>query len=131
MLHRAPFGSLERFIGVLIEHCGGNFPAWLAPVQVQVLPVGQSFNEYALSVTGELKNAGLRAECDLRHEKIGYKIRSAEMQKVPYMLVVGERELDSGTVALRRHGAGDQGSFTVEAFVASAKLEISEATGAS
>ncbi len=129
MIHRAPFGSLERFIGVLIEHCGGNFPAWLAPVQVQVLPVGQSFNEYAARVTQELKNAGLRAECDLRHEKVGYKIRSAEMQKVPYMLVVGEREMESGTVAMRRHGEGDQGSLSVADFISAAKNEINLATG--
>ena len=130
MIHRAPFGSLERFIGVLIEHCGGNFPAWLAPVQVQVLPVGQSFNDYAAKITQELKNEGLRAECDLRHEKVGYKIRSAEMQKVPFMLVIGEREMESDTVSVRRHGDGDQGSLSLAEFIASAKVEIKKATGA-
>lgn len=124
MIHRAPFGSLERFIGVLIEHCGGNFPSWLAPVQAQVLPVGQSFNEYAEQVTAKLKEAGVRAESDLRHEKVGYKIRSAEMAKVPYMLIVGEREMDSGSVSVRRHGEGDLGSQTQEDFLVSIKSEI-------
>jgi threonyl-tRNA synthetase len=127
MIHRAPFGSLERFIGVLIEHCGGNFPAWLAPVQVQVLPVGQSFNEYAQEVKKELIATGLRAECDLRHEKIGYKIRSAEMQKVPFMLVVGEREMQNRTVSVRRHGEGDLGSVTISDFISLAKVEINKA----
>ncbi|MBO6575664.1 MAG: threonine--tRNA ligase [Rhodothermales bacterium] len=117
MIHRAPFGSLERFIGVLIEHCGGNFPVWLAPVQVAVLPVGQDFEGYAQEVAAKLQEAGIRVETDLRNEKVGYKIRSAEMQKVPYMLVVGGREMESGTVAVRRHGEGDQGSMDIQAFL--------------
>ena len=129
MIHRAPFGSLERFIGVLIEHCGGNFPTWLAPVQVQVLPVGQTFNEYALQVTQDLKKAGLRAECDLRHEKVGYKIRSAEMQKVPYMLIVGEREMENKAVSVRRHGEGDLGSVALSDFVETAFADINQAIG--
>ncbi len=131
MIHRAPFGSLERFIGVLIEHCGGNFPAWLAPVQVQVLPVGQSFNDYAEQITKELLLSGLRVECDLRHEKVGYKIRSAEMQKVPYMLIVGEREMANHAVSVRRHGDGDLGGMSTTDFIALANREINEAIGAS
>ena len=124
MIHRAPFGSLERFIGVLIEHCGGNFPTWLAPVQVQVLPVGQDFEAYAEYVVGKLREADLRAEADLRNEKIGYKIRAAEMAKVPYMLVVGSREMENGTVSVRRHGEGEQDTVTVEAFVAHVRDEV-------
>ncbi len=127
MIHRAPFGSLERFIGVLIEHCGGNFPTWLAPVQVQVLPVGQSFNEYAEAVVERLRNAGFRAEADLRHEKVGYKIRGAELQKTPYMLIVGQQEMDADTVSVRRHGQGDQGSESVDAFIALLQAEVTAA----
>lgn len=127
MIHRAPFGSLERFIGVLIEHCGGNFPTWLAPVQVQVLPVGQSFNDYADSVTERLRAAGFRAESDLRHEKVGYKIRGAEMQKTPYMLIVGQQEMDAGSVSVRRHGEGDQGTESVDAFIELLQTEINAA----
>src|SRR5690606_9475135 len=92
MIHRAPFGSLERFIGVLIEHCGGNFPTWLAPVQVAVLPIGQDYAAYADHVAAELRKAGLRVEVDQRNEKIGYKIRQAEVAKTPYMLVIGAKE---------------------------------------
>jgi len=127
MIHRAPFGSLERFIGVLIEHCGGNFPTWLAPVQVQVLPVGQSFNDYAESVVDRLRAAGFRAEADLRHEKVGYKIRSSEMTKTPYMLIVGQQEMDNGSVSVRRHGEGDQGSESLDAFLALLKAEVDAA----
>jgi threonyl-tRNA synthetase len=129
MIHRAPFGSLERFIGVLIEHCGGNFPTWLAPLQVKVLPIGQDFNAYAEKVTKRLQKAGFRAETDLRHEKVGYKIRSAEMQKIPYMLVVGQSEMDSDSVAVRRHGAGDQGVEKIDAFIALLQAEIDAAFG--
>ena len=129
MIHRAPFGSLERFIGVLIEHCGGNFPTWLSPLQVKVLPIGQDFNAYAEKVTKRLQKAGFRAETDLRHEKVGYKIRSAEMQKIPYMLVVGQSEMDSDSVAVRRHGAGDQGAEKVDAFIARVQAEIDAAFG--
>ncbi|MGB1049366.1 MAG: threonine--tRNA ligase [Rhodothermales bacterium] len=127
MIHRAPFGSLERFIGVLIEHCGGNFPTWLAPVQVQVLPVSQTFNAYAEKVVAHLQSAGFRAEADLRHEKVGYKIRAAEMQKTPYMLIVGQQEMDGNSVSVRRHGEGDQGSETLEAFLALLGAEVSAA----
>ncbi|MDE2997357.1 MAG: threonine--tRNA ligase [Bacteroidota bacterium] len=127
MIHRAPFGSLERFIGVLIEHCGGNFPSWLAPVQARVLPIGQDFNEYAEQVTEQLKAAGFRAEADTRHEKVGYKIRGAEMQKIPYMLIVGQKEMETGSVAVRRHGEGDLGVETMDAFISRIKSEIDAA----
>ncbi len=127
MIHRAPFGSLERFIGVLIEHCGGNFPTWLAPVQVAVLPVGQDFENYADEVAAQLLEAGLRIETDKRNEKVSYKIRGAEVQKIPYMLVVGKREMDEGTVAVRRHGEGDLGAQSTDEFVALILEEINSA----
>ncbi|TDI74517.1 MAG: threonine--tRNA ligase [Bacteroidetes bacterium] len=126
MIHRAPFGSLERFIAVLIEHCGGKFPIWLAPVQVTVLPVGRDFESYAELTVATLREVGIRADVDLRNEKVGYKIRHAEMQKVPYMLVVGERERDGNTVSVRRQGHGDQGSKTIEAFIKEIKTEMEE-----
>ncbi len=129
MIHRAPFGSLERFIGVLIEHCGGNFPTWLAPVQVSVLPVGQDFEAYAHEVAARLRDEGIRVETDTRNEKVGYKIRSAELQKNPYMLIVGAREQEAGTVSVRRHGEGDQGSMTLGDFVALINAETSMAPG--
>lgn len=111
MIHRAPFGSLERFVGVLIEHCGGDFPVWLAPTQAIVLPVARDFEDYAEQVGAELREAGLRVEVDARNEKIGYKIRQAELQKVPFMLVVGAKEAEAGTVAVRRRGEGDTGAM--------------------
>jgi len=126
MIHRAPFGSLERFIAVLIEHCGGKFPTWLAPVQVTVLPVGRDFESYAELTVATLREVGIRADVDLRNEKVGYKIRHAEMQKVPYMLVVGERERDGNTVSVRKQGHGDQGSKTIEAFIKEIKTEMEE-----
>ena len=126
MIHRAPFGSLERFIGVLIEHCGGNFPVWLAPVQVAVLPIGQDFDDYAREVAGHLQEAGLRAEVDASDETVGYKIRQAETQKIPYMLVVGGREEEAGTVAVRRHGKGAQDVVPLEEFVERIQNEIDE-----
>lgn len=106
MIHRAPFGSLERFIGVLIEHCGGDFPLWLAPEQVRILPVGADFEGYAREVQAKLRSRDLRAEVDDSDATVGYKIREAETQKVPLMLVVGGREQEAGTVAVRRHGEG-------------------------
>ena len=127
MIHRAPFGSLERFIAVLIEHCGGNFPTWLAPIQVQMLPVGQSFNDYASDVAVQLQDAGIRVKNDTRNEKVGYKIRHAEVQKIPYMLVVGQREMDSGSVSVRRHGEGDLGSQSVGEFIAAFNTEVNDA----
>jgi threonyl-tRNA synthetase len=129
MIHRAPFGSLERFIGVLIEHSGGNFPVWLAPVQAAVLPIGQDFEAYARYVYSELLKAGLRAELDLRNEKVGYKIRQAELQKVPYMLVVGKKEQEDGTVAVRKHGAGAQNTVSLQDFVSQVQKEIDSQLG--
>jgi threonyl-tRNA synthetase len=110
IIHRAPFGSLERFIGILIEHYAGEFPLWLAPVHAVVLPITDAQHEYARDVHRALVAAGLRADIDERNEKIGYKIREWETRKVPYMLVVGEKERQAGTVAVRRHKAGDQGT---------------------
>ncbi|MEK6650541.1 MAG: threonine--tRNA ligase [Bacteroidota bacterium] len=116
IIHRAPFGSLERFIGILIEHFAGEFPLWLAPVQAVVLPVSDAAVEYARSVFATLQAAQLRVELDDRNEKIGYKIREWETKKAPYMLVVGEKERTAGTVAVRQHKKGDQGAVAVEAF---------------
>lgn len=118
MVHRAPFGSLERFIGVLIEHFAGNFPFWLAPVQVKVLPISDTFLDYAAHVQRTLSDAGYRAELDERSEKIGYKIREAEVHKIPYMLIVGEKERDSNSVSVRIHGEGDKGTLTLEELMA-------------
>ncbi len=126
MIHRAPFGSMERFIAVLIEHCAGNLPLWLASLQVKVLPIGDKYSEYAHSVANQLKAADIRAEVDDRNEKIGRKIRDTEVMKVPYMLVVGEKEMNESTVSLRKHGEGDKGSFTLEAFIAEIRNQVNE-----
>lgn len=117
MIHRAPFGSLERFVAVLIEHCAGNFPLWLAPDQVAVLPISERFNDYAARVYDKLKAQDIRGLLDDRDEKIGRKIRDAEMKKIPFMLIVGEREAAESTVAIRQHGKGDQGSVSLDEFV--------------
>lgn len=116
MIHRALFGSIERFFGVLIEHYAGAFPLWLAPVQVAVLPITDRINEYAESVAAELKNAGFRVEANVRSDKIGAKIRDAQMQKVPYMLVLGDQELEANTVAVRERKEGDIGAMSLEEF---------------
>jgi threonyl-tRNA synthetase len=117
MIHRAPFGSLERFIGVLIEHCGGNFPTWLAPVQAQVIPVSDEVHDYAQDVARQLRAADVRTAVDTSDETVGYKIRQAETQKIPYMLVVGSREQEAGTVSVRSHDEGQQDTVSVEAFL--------------
>ena len=114
MIHRAPFGSLERFIAVLIEHCAGNFPLWLTADQVAVLPISDKYNEYAQEVLHKLNNYDIRGLFDERGEKIGRKIRDAEVKKIPYMLIVGEKEMAEGKVAVRRHGKGDIGVYTIE-----------------
>lgn len=124
MIHRAPFGSMERFIGVLIEHCAGKFPTWLAPVQAAVLPIGEDFIPYAGEVQSRLLAEDFRVELDARNEKIGYKIRHYETQKVPYMLVVGQKEVDAGTVAVRRQGSNRQGKMTIDEFVAHMRQEV-------
>ena len=130
MIHRAPFGSMERFIAVLIEHCAGNFPVWLSPEQVAVLPISERFNEYAQKVILQLKDHDIRGFLDDRDEKIGRKIRDAEVKKVPYMLIVGEKEAADGKVAIRKHGAGDQGSVSLGEFVTQFLKEFSMPTGA-
>lgn len=126
MIHRAIMGSLERFIGILTEHFAGNFPLWLAPVQVRVLPIADRHHEYAQQVVEQLKAAGLKAEVDLRNEKIGYKIRQAEMLKLPFMLVVGDKEAEAGAVAVRRRGMKDEGVKPVAEFIALAQAEVAE-----
>jgi threonyl-tRNA synthetase len=116
MVHRALFGSIERFFGVLIEHYAGAFPMWLAPVQVAVLPITDRINEYADAVAVKLRAAGLRVEVNLRNDKIGAKIRDAQLQKVPFMLVLGDREMEEGTVAVRERLKGDIGAMSLNEF---------------
>lgn len=125
MVHRAIMGSMERFLGILIEHFAGAFPVWLSPVQVKVLPITGNEAEFAKDVAGKLRAAGIRAEVDARNEKIGYRIRQAQVEKVPYMAVVGKREAEAGQVAVRRRGAGDLGPQDLEAFIARVQAEIS------
>lgn len=124
VIHRAPFGSLERFIGVLIEHFAGEFPLWLAPTQAAIIPVSQNFVEYGNKVADSFRKAGIRFEIDERNEKIGYKIRDWEMKKVPYMLIVGEKEMESDTVSVRKHKIGDQGSLNLSDFIDKIAIEI-------
>jgi threonyl-tRNA synthetase len=126
VIHRAIFGSFERFIAILIEHYAGAFPLWLAPVQAAVLPISDRHLDYAVTVRDRLAQAGLRVEIDERQEKIGYKIREAQLQKIPYMLVVGDRESAEGTVSVRTRAGGDQGARPVDAFIASAREEIAD-----
>ncbi len=123
MIHRVAFGSIERFIGILIEHYAGKFPVWLSPVQVKILPVSEKFADYAEKVSDALKAAGVRVETDDRSEKLGYKIRSAQMEKVPYMLIVGEKEVEGECVSVRRRDEGDIGSMSVGEF---AKLVLED-----
>ena len=129
IIHRAPLGTHERFIGFLLEHYAGKLPLWLAPVQVKVLPISDKFLDYAKAVTRQLKKADIRCELDDRNEKIGKKIRDTELMKVPYMLVVGEKEMNENKVAIRRQGKGDLGTRTVEEFLADAVAEIRERRG--
>jgi len=118
VIHRAPFGSLERFIGVLIEHFAAEFPLWLAPVHVAVMSITDQYFDYATQVSEELKKAGIRVELDDRNEKIGYKIRDWELKKVPYMLVVGEKEKAANTISVRQHKKGDLGAMGRDTFLA-------------
>jgi threonyl-tRNA synthetase len=129
IIHRAPLGTHERFIGFLLEHYAGNFPLWLAPVQVKVLPISDKFLDYAKQVTEKLKKADIRGEVDDRNEKIGKKIRDTEMMKVPYMFVVGEKEMNDEAVAVRRQGKGDLGVKKLHEFVSELALEIKERRG--
>ena len=126
MIHRAPFGSMERFVAVLLEHCGGNFPLWLTPEQVKILPVSEKYNDYAKEIAEFLEFSDIRALVDERNEKIGRKIRDAEVTKIPFMLIVGEKEATSGELSVRRHGEGDLGTMTREDFVKSIEDEISQ-----
>jgi threonyl-tRNA synthetase len=129
VIHRAIFGSFERFVALLLEHFAGAFPLWLAPVQVILLPIADRHLDYARSVRDQLAGAGLRAELDERQEKIGFKIREAQLQKIPYMLVVGDKEAADGAVAVRRRTGGDQGAQPVAAFIEMALTEAREKRG--
>lgn len=124
MIHRVAFGSIERFIGILIEHYAGKFPTWLAPVQVKVMAVSEKFADYAQKIQDELVEAGVRSEIDLRNEKLGYKIREAQMEKVPYMVIVGEKEVEEGTISVRKRDEGDIGSMKAEELIAKIKEEV-------
>jgi threonyl-tRNA synthetase len=124
MIHRVAFGSIERFIGILIEHFAGAFPTWLAPVQVRVLPISDKYLDYAGDVKAQLDQAGIRAELDVRSEKIGYKIREAQTAKIPYMLVVGQKEEEEQTVSVRSRFAGDEGARKLDSFIEEVQKEI-------
>ncbi len=126
MIHRAPFGSMERFVAVLIEHTAGKFPLWLTPDQVCVLPISERFNEYAQTVAKELKKHDIRVLVDDRNEKIGRKIRDNEMKRIPYMLIVGEKEAENGEVSVRKQGEGDKGSMKITTFAAQIQAEVEE-----
>ena len=128
MIHRVVFGSIERFIGIITEHYAGAFPVWLAPVQAMVMPITDRANDYAVELKKKLDAAGVRAETDLRNEKIGYKIREAQMQKLPYMLVVGDKEKEAGTVAVRTRGGVDLGAMPVDEFIAKITGQIKSRT---
>ena len=117
MIHRAPFGSMERFTAVLIEHTAGHFPLWLTPDQVAILPISEKYNDYAKELQAYFDNAGVRAIVDDRNEKIGRKIRDNELSRIPYMVVVGEKEAAEGLVAMRKQGGGEQATMTKEEFV--------------
>lgn len=127
MIHRAPFGSLERFIAVLIEHYAGNFPVWLAPEQVIVLPISDKYADYCQSILNELKNHEIRSTIDLRAEKIGRKIRDAETMKIPYMLIIGEKEVENDSLSVRQHGKGDIGKMSLNEFIERITPELSPA----
>ena len=126
MVHRAPFGSMERFVAVLLEHCAGDFPLWLTPDQVMILPVSEKYHDYAERLNELLKRNEIRTLIDMRSEKIGRKIRDAEMKKVPYMLIVGEKEMNENAVSVRKHGQGDLGSMSVEDFIAMIDKQVKE-----
>ena len=124
LIHRVVFGSVERFIGILIEHFAGKFPTWLSPVQVRILPVSEKYSELAAQINSSLRDSGLRTETDLRSEKVGYKIREAIAQKIPYVAVVGENELQNGTVTVRRRGSEKQESMALADFIAEVREKI-------
>lgn len=126
MIHRVVFGSIERMIGILIEHYAGKFPLWMAPVQVKILPIADRFYEYAESIKSKLREYGIRSELDLRKEKIGYKIREAQLDKVPYMMIVGQKEMESQKVSVRKRDEGDLGSFNMDQFIRLIQEEIKQ-----
>ena len=126
MIHRAPFGSMERFTAVLIEHTAGKFPLWLTPEQVAILPISEKFVDYANNVKRYFDSVGVRATVDERNEKIGRKIRDNELKRVPYMLIVGEKEEAEGLVSVRKQGQGDQGQLKMEEFAAQLNAEVAE-----
>jgi threonyl-tRNA synthetase len=128
MIHRAPFGSLERFTGVLIEHFAGDFPVWLAPEQARILPVSEKVTDYAQKIVSEMKSKGIRATADLSPEKLGAKIRLAQLEKVPYMIVVGPKEEASGQLSIRSRKLGDEGSLASDAFIHRLESEIRDRT---
>lgn len=128
MIHRAPFGSMERFVAVLIEHCAGKFPLWLTPEQVKILPISEKYQNYAQKVLQLLNNSDIRSRIDERSEKTGKKIRDAELEKIPYMIIVGEKEESENTVSVRRQGLGDIGSMSIENFISIIQKEVSEMT---
>ena len=128
MIHRAPFGSMERFVAVLIEHTGGKFPLWLTPDQVVVLPISEKYIDYANEVARSLELADVRVTIDDRNEKIGRKIRDNELKRIPYMLIVGEKEQETKTLSVRRQGAGDLGAMSVEEFAKLVNDEVYEQT---
>lgn len=129
MIHRAPFGSMERFVAVLLEHCGGNFPLWLMPTQIAILPISDKYLDYAEKVSGLLKNYDLRALVDERAEKTGRKIRDAEVSKIPYMLIVGDKEASEETVSVRKHGGEDLGAMSLQDFIRLVDQQVSEEIG--
>ena len=124
MIHRAPFGSMERFVAVLIEHTGGKFPLWLTPDQAVVLPISEKFNDYAQQVADKLNLLDVRTIGDYRNEKIGRKIRDNELKRIPYLLIVGEKEMAEGVVAVRKQGEGDKGAMTPDAFAQMVNAEV-------
>ena len=126
MIHRAPFGSMERFVAVLIEHTGGKFPIWLTPEQAVVLPISEKFNDFAKNISNILNNCDIRTAVDDRNEKIGRKIRDNELKRIPYLLIVGEKEMESNTVSVRKQGEGDKGAMTPDAFAGLVNKEIEE-----
>jgi threonyl-tRNA synthetase len=129
MIHRACYGSVERFLGILIEHYAGKFPLWLAPVQAVVIPISEKFVAYARRIQERLLDAGLRAEANLKDDRVGYKIREASLRKLPYAIVVGEREQESGTLNARSRDEGELGEMSVEDFLARVEKESTAAPG--
>ena len=128
MIHRAPFGSLERFTAVLIEHTSGHFPLWLTPEQVAILPLSEKYNDYAQEVCKQFSAGGVRATIDLRNEKLGRKIRDNELKRIPYMVIVGEKEQQDGTVAVRPQGGGEQSVMTIQQFIDEVNTKVAEMT---